>query len=111
MSKLRTFFVWYWIRMTLNFDDYSLSWTCHKHTFTSISQYLSGRHEEFDSLILDEDKLVKTLRKDLEGRGGRVLDFHTCNIFPADWFDLVLVLRASTEVLYDRLQVVVRRFS
>ncbi len=82
----------------------------HDHAFTYISQYLSDRDEKFDSLILDEDKLVKTLRKDLEGKGGCVLDFHTCDIFPPDWFDLVLVLRASTEVLYDRLQVLVTRF-
>ncbi len=60
---------------------------------------------------MDEDKLVKTLRKDLEeGKDGCVIDFHTCDIFPPSWFDLVLVLRVSTEVLYDRLQVVAKSF-
>lgn len=34
---------------------------------------------------------------------GIVADFHSCEIFPERWFDLVLVLRASTETLYDRL--------
>lgn len=34
---------------------------------------------------------------------GLVVDFHSCEIFPERWFDLVLVLRANTDVLYDRL--------
>jgi adenylate kinase len=36
--------------------------------------------------------------------GGCVVDFHTCGLFPERWFDLVLVLRADTNVLYDRLK-------
>jgi adenylate kinase len=35
--------------------------------------------------------------------GGNVLDYHTCEWFPERWFDLVVVLRADTEQLYDRL--------
>ena len=35
--------------------------------------------------------------------GGYVVDYHTCEFFPERWFDLVLVLRADTEKLYDRL--------
>lgn len=31
------------------------------------------------------------------------MDFHTCEIFPERWFDLVLVLRADTASLYDRM--------
>ena len=34
---------------------------------------------------------------------GIVADYHACEIFPERWFDLVLVLRSKTEVLYDRL--------
>lgn len=34
---------------------------------------------------------------------GVVADFHVCEIFPERWFDLVLVLRARTEILFDRL--------
>ena len=30
-------------------------------------------------------------------------DYHVCEIFPERWFDLVLVLRTNTEVLFDRL--------
>jgi adenylate kinase len=35
--------------------------------------------------------------------GGNVVDFHTCDVFPERWFDLVLVLRSDNTVLYDRL--------
>ena len=35
--------------------------------------------------------------------GGKVVDYHSCDFFPERWFDLVLVLTTTTEVLYDRL--------
>lgn len=47
--------------------------------------------EEFQTLILDEDKLCDLLEPILS-EGGNVLDFHSCEIFPERWFDLVLVL-------------------
>lgn len=33
-----------------------------------------------------------------------MIDYHACDLFPASWIDLVVVLRTSTEVLYDRLK-------
>ena len=36
--------------------------------------------------------------------GGKVVDFHSCEIFPERWFDLVIALRAETHNIYDRLQ-------
>jgi adenylate kinase len=66
-----------------------------------------GRDEELDTNILDEDKLIDLLENILEEAEqegvGVVVDFHVCEIFPERWFDLVLVLRARTEVLFDRL--------
>jgi adenylate kinase len=66
-----------------------------------------GRDETLDTYILDEDKLLdamEALIEESEEKGiGVVADFHMCEIFPERWFDLVLVLRANTEVLYDRL--------
>jgi adenylate kinase len=38
------------------------------------------------------------------GPGGNVVDFHSCDLFPERWFDLVLVLRTNNTVLYDRLE-------
>ncbi|GMI04682.1 hypothetical protein TrRE_jg2765 [Triparma retinervis] len=61
-----------------------------------------GRDEEFDTYILDDDKLIDAMEPMVED-GGCVVDFHTCDVFPERWFDLVLVLRANTDVLFDRL--------
>ena len=66
-----------------------------------------GRDEERDTNILDEDKLLDLLEPMVDEAGeegiGVCVDFHVCEIFPERWFDLVLVLRSQTEVLFDRL--------
>lgn len=66
-----------------------------------------GRDEELDTNILDEDKLLDllevTFQQAADSGRGVVADFHVCEIFPERWFDLVLVLRAKTETLFDRL--------
>uniref|UniRef100_A0A7S2LK93 Adenylate kinase isoenzyme 6 homolog n=1 Tax=Leptocylindrus danicus TaxID=163516 RepID=A0A7S2LK93_9STRA len=72
-----------------------------------------GMDTEFDSYILDEDKLLDLMEPMMSGEDesdddeeiteGIVTDFHSCDFFPERWFDLVLVLRANTEVLFDRL--------
>eukprot|EP00588_Corethron_pennatum_P011334 CAMPEP_0194266286 /NCGR_PEP_ID=MMETSP0169-20130528/1241_1 /TAXON_ID=218684 /ORGANISM="Corethron pennatum, Strain L29A3" /LENGTH=158 /DNA_ID=CAMNT_0039006933 /DNA_START=71 /DNA_END=543 /DNA_ORIENTATION=+ len=64
-----------------------------------------GMDTEFDSLILDEDKLIDTMEPMVGSEGGFIVDFHSCDFFPERWFDLVLVLRARTDVLYDRLVI------
>jgi adenylate kinase len=66
-----------------------------------------GRDEEMDTNILDEDKLLDVMEVLVEEAAeegvGAVADFHSCEIFPERWFDLVLVLRTRTDVLFDRL--------
>jgi len=70
-----------------------------------------GRDEELDTNILDEDKLLDLMEPMIDEAAaaddddgmGCVVDFHVCEIFPERWFDLVLVLRTATEVLFDRL--------
>lgn len=61
-----------------------------------------GYDEERDCHILDEDQLVDHLDPVLI-EGGCIVDYHSCDYFPERWFDLVLVLRANTDVLYERL--------
>ncbi|KNC74533.1 hypothetical protein SARC_12924 [Sphaeroforma arctica JP610] len=39
----------------------------------------------------------------LLAKGGCVVDYHSCELFPERWFDLVIVLRTDTAHLYDRL--------
>ncbi|KAI9797534.1 MAG: factor activating pos9 [Piccolia ochrophora] len=36
-------------------------------------------------------------------RGGCIIDWHACEVFPKSWIDLVVVLRADSTILYDRL--------
>jgi adenylate kinase len=61
-----------------------------------------GHDDEYDTLILDEDKLLDVMEP-LMSEGGKIVDYHSCDFFPERWFDLVLVLTSTTEVLYDRL--------
>jgi adenylate kinase len=56
----------------------------------------------FDTHILDEDKLLDLMEPIVE-KGGVVVDYHSCELFPERWFDLVIVLRTVTNVLYERL--------
>lgn len=62
-----------------------------------------GKDGEFDSYILDEDKLCDVMEPILM-EGGCIVDFHSPEFFPERWFELVLVLRTKTDVLFDRLE-------
>ncbi|EQC27844.1 hypothetical protein SDRG_14426 [Saprolegnia diclina VS20] len=64
----------------------------------------SGRDEDFDCFVLDEDKVVDEMDDVMSsGDGGVIVDFHTCDFFPERWFDLVVVLRSDNTTLFDRL--------
>ena len=61
--------------------------------------------EELDTHIIeenDEERLLDYLEP-LMVEGGKVVDYHSCELFPERWFAHVVVLRASTEVLFERL--------
>ncbi|CAK7212290.1 factor activating pos9 [Sporothrix eucalyptigena] len=63
-----------------------------------------GWDAEYQSWLVDEDKLLDELEPDMTSeRGGCIVDWHACDLFPASWVDLVVVLTADTESLYDRL--------
>lgn len=36
--------------------------------------------------------------------GGKVIDWHSCEIFPERWIDLVVVLRCNHTKLWERLE-------
>ena len=58
---------------------------------------------EYQTYILDEDKLLDELEDEMED-GGRVVEYHSAELFPERWFDLVLVLRVDNGLLYSRLE-------
>ncbi|KIK71145.1 hypothetical protein GYMLUDRAFT_33276 [Collybiopsis luxurians FD-317 M1] len=66
-----------------------------------------GLYEEYDeewqSYTVDEDKLLDELEP-IVSNGGIILDWHTCEIFPERWPDLVVVLRCEHSQLWDRLE-------
>mmetsp|Transcript_61705 Transcript_61705/g.201359 ORF Transcript_61705/g.201359 Transcript_61705/m.201359 type:complete len:176 (+) Transcript_61705:76-603(+) len=59
--------------------------------------------DEMACSIFDEDMLCDELENCME-EGGCVIDFHSSGFLPEHWFDLIVVLRAETAVLYDRLE-------
>ena len=66
----------------------------------------TGWNEEFQCHDLDEDKLVDHLEEEMVHPGGRIVDFHSPDVFPERWFKrggLIIVLRTPTAPLYDRL--------
>ncbi|KAK0626680.1 AAA domain-containing protein [Immersiella caudata] len=61
-----------------------------------------GWDEEYQSWIVDEDKLLDAIEDEVK-QGGCIIDWHACDLFPKSWIDLVVVLRVDTATLYDRL--------
>jgi len=68
------------------------------------NDFHDGYDDERQCHILDEDRVVDELDPQLI-QGGCILDHHSCDYWPQRWFDLVLVLRANTDVLFDRLKL------
>lgn len=64
---------------------------------------IEGYDHERDSSIIDEDKLLDLLEP-LSKKGGLVIDWHCCEIFPERWIDLVVVIRCDNTILYERLE-------
>ena len=65
-----------------------------------------GRDEHFDTLIMDDDKVVDYLEDvmDIHKHRNTIVDFHTSDFFPERWFDLVIVLRTDAAPHYERLE-------
>lgn len=36
-------------------------------------------------------------------KGGVIIDYHSAEMFPERWFDIIFVLRTDNTILYDRL--------
>ncbi|XGW10962.1 hypothetical protein V3C99_012451 [Haemonchus contortus] len=67
-----------------------------------------GLVEDFDPRlnchVLDEEKLLDHMEDRMNSdAGGVVVDYHGVDFFPERWFDIVVVLRCSNTLLYDRL--------
>ncbi|KAH9486789.1 Adenylate kinase isoenzyme 6-like protein [Psilocybe cubensis] len=59
--------------------------------------------EEWQSYTVDEDRLLDELEP-IVAEGGIILDWHSCEVFPERWPDLVVVLRCDHSKLWERLE-------
>lgn len=66
------------------------------------NECLGDYDEVYKCPILDEDKLLDSMEDDM-GKGGNIVDYHSAELFPERWFDIVFVLRTNNKILYDRL--------
>jgi len=51
---------------------------------------------------MDEDMIVEELEP-IVAEGGKLLEYHSSDFFPKEWFDVIFVLQVKTDVLFDRL--------
>lgn len=70
--------------------------------FAKERHLLAGRDECLNCDYLHEDAVLDALEP-IMADGGVVLDHHSSDWFPERWIQMVVVLRATTETLYDRL--------
>ncbi|CAD6573101.1 MAG: factor activating pos9 [Cyphobasidiales sp. Tagirdzhanova-0007] len=62
-----------------------------------------GWNEEWQSYDVDDDRLLDELESHVE-QGGKLIDWHSCEIFPERWVDLVIVIRCDHSKLWERLE-------
>jgi len=63
-----------------------------------------GFDEEWQTFVVDDDKVIDELEPLVDAGGGLILDWHTCDAFPERWIDLVVVLQCNHTQLWDRLE-------
>ncbi|EGG09863.1 uncharacterized protein MELLADRAFT_34310 [Melampsora larici-populina 98AG31] len=73
--------------------------------FVKENECHQGWDDEWQSFIVDDDKLLDALEPHFTStQGGIILDWHSSCLFPEDWFDLIIVLRTPHNKLWDRLE-------
>lgn len=66
------------------------------------NQFYLKYDEKYECPELDEDKLLDELEPLMQD-GGKLLDYHSAEMFPERWIDQVYVLTTDNTNLYDRL--------
>ncbi|RHW71767.1 AAA domain containing protein [Trypanosoma brucei equiperdum] len=70
------------------------------------NEFYTEYDKEFDTHVIGEDdegRLLDFMEPIMVQGGNHVVDYHSSELFPKRWFHLVVVLRTSTEVLFERL--------
>ena len=69
--------------------------------YIKLSEWITSKklykkwNEEFDVPEFDIDMVCDELEPYMSGRGGIILEFHSCDFFPERWFQLVILLRCD----------------
>lgn len=71
--------------------------------FAKERNLLADHDAQHDAFYMHEDAVLDELEPILAD-GGIILDHHSCDWYPERWFHIVVVLRTSTEALFDRLE-------
>uniref|UniRef100_A0A8D8S000 Adenylate kinase isoenzyme 6 homolog n=1 Tax=Cacopsylla melanoneura TaxID=428564 RepID=A0A8D8S000_9HEMI len=66
------------------------------------NQFYGKYDDKYECPELDEDKLLDELEPMVAG-GGKIIDYHSAEMFPERWIDHVYVLTVDNTSLYDRL--------
>ncbi len=65
-------------------------------------EFFEGWDEKMDCSIMDIDKTLDFMEGPVAS-GGTIVEFHSVDIFPERWFDLVVYIRCDNKILYDRM--------
>lgn len=86
--------------------SYDAEWQSHEVDEDALLDHLEPLTGERAPEPEDEQdtKAAQAVKEDAEDRGGLVLDWHTCEVWPERWVDLVVVLRCDHEKLWKRLE-------
>ena len=62
-----------------------------------------GYNHDLSCFEVNDDKVLDHLENVID-KGGNILDWHSSEIFPQSWLDLVIVLRCDHQILWNRLE-------
>jgi adenylate kinase len=79
------------------------SWDSEWQSYDVDEDKVSTCHQERTSFEFHSCQLVDDLEP-LVSEGGTILDWHSCEVFPERWADLVVVLRCDHSLLWQRLE-------
>ena len=63
------------------------------------NEFFEGWDEKMDCSIMDIDRTLDFMEEKVAA-GGKIVEFHSCDIFPERWFDLVVYIRCDNSVLF-----------
>ena len=51
---------------------------------------------------MDIDRTLDFMEEEVS-KGGKIIEFHSCDFFPERWFDLVVLIRCDNGILFKRM--------